>query len=508
MRIAIGAIAVALLFAAPADAQTTSCDPFTPPTFSGQIPTAQQVLGINLGDRDVTTAESDKYLLAVDAASTRVTSGVAATTVQGRALRYAIVGRPERVTSSGLDAVRASAAKLMDPATSARDAARIAASDPAILWIAANVHGGEESGTDASLRVLYELADRTDCAAQQILDNSVVVILPIQNPDGREADTRRNAYGFDMNRDWFARTQPETDGKVELLRRYPGVLFIDAHEFGGTDDYFFPPNADPVYHEIADPAVDWINHIYGPAMQHEFDARGIPYFNYDTYDLFYAGYGDTVPATGFGAAGMTFEKANGDPAPQRVFEQYITQWTSLSAAAINKERILREWHGEWVEAVRQGEAGELEPNRTYEPGVPVSQPVPDRKVRHYFLRADDPDKAREVQGLVRRLQRMDVEVRRLTAPLAVPDFRAYGRAPATTTLPARTYWIPLAQRQKHWVQAMLNESTYTPVGYAYDIVGWSNPLLFNLSGGYSGAVLSPKSTVAGAQAEPAPPAIP
>ena len=378
------------------------------------MPTAQQVLGINLGDRDVTTAESDRYLLAVDAASPRVTSGVAATSVQGRPLRYAIVGRPERVTSTGLAAVRASAAKLMDPRTSDREAAQIAAADPAILWIAANVHGGEESGTDASLRVLYELADRSDCAAQRILDQAVVVILPIQNPDGREADTRRNANGFDMNRDWFARTQPETDGKVELLRRYPGVLFIDAHEFGGTDDYFFPPNADPVYHDIADPAVDWINDIYGAAMQDEFDERGIPYFNYDTYDLFYAGYGDTVPANGFGAAGMTFEKANGDPAPQRVFEQYITQWTSLSAAAINKERILREWHGSWVEAVRQGEAGELEPNRTYEPGVPVSQPVPDRTVRHYFLRADDPDKAREVQALVRRLQRMDVEVRRLS----------------------------------------------------------------------------------------------
>jgi hypothetical protein len=66
----------------------------------------------------------------------------------------------------------------------------------------------------------------------------------------------------------------------------------------------------------------------------------------------------------------------------------------------------------------------------------------------------------------------------------------------------------MAQRQKHWVQAMLNESTYTPVGYAYDIVGWSNPLLFNVAGGSSGAVLAPKSAVAGAQAEPAPPALP
>jgi hypothetical protein len=507
LSLVLGAV-LALISTASAAAQAPACDPFTQPSFRGEVPTAQQVIGINLGDRDVTAAESDRYLLAVDGASSRVTSGVAATSVQGRPLRYAVVGRPERVTSAGLDGVRASAAKLMDPRTTATQAAQIAAADPAILWIAGNVHGGEESGTDASLRVLYELADRSDCAAQRILDQAVVVILPTQNPDGREADTRRNAYGFDMNRDWFARTQPETDGKVELLRRYPGVLFIDAHEFGGTDDYFFPPNADPVYHDIADTAVDWINDIYGAAMQDEFDERGIPYFNYDTYDLFYAGYGDTVPANGFGAAGMTFEKANGDPAPRRVFEQYVTQWTSLSAAAINKEKILREWHGSWVDAVRQGEAGTLEPNRTYEPGVPVSQPVPDRRVRHYFLRADDPDKVREVQGLVRRLQRMDVEVRRLSQPLAVPDFRAYGRAPAATTLPAGTYWIPMAQRQKHWIQAMLNESTYTPVGYAYDIVGWSSPLLFNVAAGSSGAVLAPKATVAPAQAEPAPPALP
>src|SRR5918994_1368459 len=349
-----------LIGAAPAAAQQTSCDPFTQPSFRGEVPTSQQVIGIGLGDRDVSTAESDRYLLAVDAASSRVTSGVAATSVQGRPLRYAIVGRPERVTGGGLAAVRASAAKLMDPRTSASQATQIAASDPAILWIAGNVHGGEESGNDASLRVLYELADRSDCAAQRIVDAAVVVILPTQNPDGREADTRRNAYGFDMNRDWFARTQPETDGKVELLRRYPGVLVIDAHEMG-SETYFFPPNADPVYHEIADPAVDWINDIYGASMQDEFDERGIPYFNYDTYDLFYAGYGDTVPANGFGAAGMTFEKSSGDPAPQRVFEQYLTQWTSLDRAAANKDAILRDWRRSWVEATEQGERGALEP---------------------------------------------------------------------------------------------------------------------------------------------------
>src|SRR5918995_3399920 len=119
------AVVLALAAASPAAAQAPACDPFTTPSFRGEVPTAQQVIGIGLGDRDVTTAESDRYLLAVDAASSRVTSGVAATSVLGRPLRYAIVGRPERVRSGGLAAVRASAARLMDPRTSEREAPRI-----------------------------------------------------------------------------------------------------------------------------------------------------------------------------------------------------------------------------------------------------------------------------------------------------------------------------------------------------------------------------------------------
>ena len=485
------AAGVMLVAAAPAVAQTSTCDPWSA-SFRGEVPTAREVIGIDLGARDVTTAESDAYLLAIDRASARVTSGVLATSVQGRPLRYAIVGSPANVTAKGLERVQRSAAALMDPRTSATEAARIAAESPAILWIAGKVHGGEESGTDAALRVLYELADRSDCAASRILEEAVVVILPTQNPDGREADTRRNAYGFDMNRDWFARTQPETDGKLEFLRRYPPVLFIDAHEMGNSAGYFFPPNADPVYHEIADEAVGWINDVYGAAMQDEFDSRGIPYFNYDVYDLFYAGYGDTVPANGFGAAGMTFEKTNSHPAAQRVFEQYLTQWTSLDQAAVGKDAILRDWHRSWADALDQGERGALEPNAVYEPGNEVVQEVPDIRVRHYFLRADQPAKAREVRALVRRLQRMDVEVRRLTAPLQVGDYTPYGRAARATTLPAGTYWVPMAQRQKHWVQAMLHENTYTPVGYAYDIVAWSNPLLMNVAGGSSGERLAPR----------------
>jgi hypothetical protein len=356
--------------------------------------------------------------------------------------------------------------------------------------------------------VLWELADRSDCAAQQIRDAAVVVILPTQNPDGREADTRRNAYGFDMNRDWFARTQPETDGKLELLRDYPPVVFIDAHEMGNTAGYFFPPNADPIYHEISGEAIGWINGLYGPAMQRTFDARGIPYFNYATYDLFYMGYGDTVPATGFGAAGMTFEKTESDPTRKRVDEQYLTQWTTLSEAATHKQDVLAGWHKSWTDARDQGLRGELEPNEVVQPDNTVQRQVPDITVRQYFIRADDPAKAREVQALVRRLQRMDVQVERLTAPVDVPDFTPYGRATRAEQMPAGTYVVRLGQRQKHWVQAMLNEDTYTPFPYFYDVTAWSQPLLFDVAGGYSGESLEMQTAPVPQLADPGVPAAP
>src|SRR6185295_14775857 len=113
-----------------------ACDPIrTTPHFRGQVQTPESVLGYSIGSREASAADIAKSVAAVGAASS-----------------------------------------------------------PAILLLAGNVHGNEESGAEADLRILYELADRDDCAAQQILDNAVVVIAPTQNPDGREAATRRNHY--------------------------------------------------------------------------------------------------------------------------------------------------------------------------------------------------------------------------------------------------------------------------------------------------------------------------
>jgi hypothetical protein len=237
------------------------------------------------------------------------------------------------------------------------------------------------------------------------------------------------------------------------------------------------------------------------------DRQKIPFFNGAPYDLYAAEYGDTVPTIGFHAAGMTFEKYNGDDIESRTYQHFVTLWTSLFAAASNKERILQEWHDSYADAKAQGATGMLEANGIYYDAKELFQEVPNISVKHYFL-LNEPGRSRELAQLIRRLQRMDVKVWQLKKSLAVPDFRAYGKDPGEITLPAGTYWIPMAQGQKHWIQAMLHENPYIPISVSYDVSAWSNPLLMNISGGSSGADLTPNATLVAPIEAPIPPGLP
>lgn len=482
---------------ATAATRTTPCSN-DPAAHLGTVPSPETFLGFPLGlgqQRVVTNAEIRDYLSAVDKASDRVVSGTLGTSVLGQPLPYAVVSNKP----GAVDYIAAEIRGLRDPRTMRADRARrIAADRPAIVWIAGNVHGGEKSGADASLKTLYELAAGLSCAVRQRNDNLITVILPTQNPDGRDAGRRQNEFGFDLNRDWFARTQPETDAKIELLRKYPPQVFVDAHEMGGQR-YFFPPNADPIHHEIADAPVDWINRI-GAANKAGFGYNGACtdtvttecYFNYDTYDLFYMGYGDTVPATGFGAAGMTYEKGSASAVQDRVQQQFNTQWATLGWAAANKREVLTSYYKIWADALAEGRAGALEPNEVVQPTNEVQFPVPDITIRSYFLMPGR--QLADVRRLVERLRRMDVEVYEVKKPLTVRNARIFGgRTGRNVTVPAGAYWIPMEQPQKHWIQATLGEDPYAPFPYFYDVSSWSNPLLMGIDTIYTGDAVRPRA---------------
>ena len=275
-------------------------------------------------------------------------------------------------------------------------------------------------------------------------------------------------------------------------------MFVDAHEMGGRQ-YFFPPNADPIHHEIADEPVSWINGIgeankaafgYNGACPPDDDNPSTPaptecYFNYSVYDLFFMGYGDTVPATGFGAAGMTYEKGSQSPTELRVDQQFRTHWATVNWASQNRRTVLDGWQRIWPQAEAEGEQGVLQPNEVVQPTNTVQFPVPDIRIRSYFLLPDR--QLGDSRKLVERLRKMDVDVYRLKQSVRLGSARIFGgRSASNYRVPAGAYWIPMDQPQKHWIQATLGEDPYVPFPYFYDVSSWSNPLLMGVPTVYTG----------------------
>ncbi|MFO6447925.1 M14 family zinc carboxypeptidase [Erythrobacter sp. NE805] len=317
------AAALAPLVAAPAAAQSFAQGQFDP-----AIPTLTQSAGHAPGTRITPPDQAVAYIKALAAAAPDRTRLVQyATSWEGRPLTYLVISAPPNIAN--LDAIKA-------------DLAAIAAGKPGngtalpVTWLAYGVHGNEISSTDAALMTAYHLlAAKDDARAAKILANTILVIDPMQNPDGRarfvnnflastgiaaDADRqaaehdepwpsgRVNHYMFDLNRDWFTLSQPETRGKVAAIRAWNPVVVVDLHEMGGDETYFFSPAAQPFSPNLT-PAQIRAYELIGRYNAAAFDARGEPYFTREVYDLFYPGYGDTWNAHQ-GAIGSTYEQGS------------------------------------------------------------------------------------------------------------------------------------------------------------------------------------------------------
>jgi hypothetical protein len=201
--------------------------------------------------------------------------------------------------------------------------------DVAIVWLSYNVHGNEASSSEAAMLTLYKLlTERKD-----LLENTVVIIDPGINPDGRDRYVnwynetkstpydidqqasehkepwpggRPNHYLFDLNRDWAWATQIETQERLKIYNKWMPHIHVDFHEQGPNEPYYFAPAAEP-FHEIIS---DWqrdFQTLIGKNHAKYFDAEGWLFFTRERFDLFYPSYGDTYP-TYMGAIGMTYEQ--------------------------------------------------------------------------------------------------------------------------------------------------------------------------------------------------------
>ncbi|WP_176521873.1 M14 family zinc carboxypeptidase [Longimonas halophila] len=213
-------LVVAVLWAGPAPVQA-------------QVPSFESVTGHAFGERVTQAYQMQDYLEAVAAASDRVIVEQSGTSWEGRPLMHAIVTAP--ANHARLDEIQANAQALGDPRElSDAEAESIIADQPAVFWFGGSIHGFELSGSEAALKMLERLAMQDDAVTQTILENTVVIIDPMLNPDGRDAFAyhnhetmgaeanpdnqdwandftawealkyRTSHYYFDINRDWFA----------------------------------------------------------------------------------------------------------------------------------------------------------------------------------------------------------------------------------------------------------------------------------------------------------------
>lgn len=417
----------------------------------------------------------------------------AGTTALGKDIPFLIIASPSNIDDLEDDA--AFWRSVREGEISPVEAKKAVYNRPAFAWISSNVHGDEASSAEATIKLAYELAARRDCANYKRLTDLTSFLLPVQNPDGRDVYQRTNAWLFDLNRDWHTQEQAENYLKMSAALEYPSVVYVDAHQQGGSS-FFFPPNEDPVHHELSDASMNAINFVYGPALQKRFNDQDISYNNYSQYDLFTPEYGDTAPSLLLGAAGMTYEKGRGNAYSKQVYDHYLSLDETLNTTSRLKTKLLGAWVEQWYEAIEQGANGELEENQIVSPLRVKRWDVPEQKVYGYYYLPNNHDG--DVSKMLSVLQRAGVKVYRLNEDTPVTGKHTFGdmnvvnltdlgpgrQTPRTVsdTLPAGTLYIPMAQSMKHWIQALLGEDPFVAFPYFYDVTGWSFSQLKGMSG--------------------------
>lgn len=465
--------------------------------YNAAIPSLKTVCGYDFGERITPPEDIVRYLQALAAAAPDRTRLVKyAETWEARPLYAIIIASAERMRR--IDEIRSGLQRIANPSPSGNVDGLIR-DLPVVVALLHGVHGNEISSGEAALAEAYHLlAAEGDSTVDLIRREALVIIDPMQNPDGRarfvfqnllggamkpddepaaaEHDEpwpggRSNHYLFDLNRDWFAQLHPESRGRVRFLLEWAPQVVVDLHEMGAESTYYFPPAAEPPNPHRTLTQRDWYE-VFGREIAGRFDARGFAYFNREVFDAFYPGYGASWP-TAQGALGMTFEMASArglavrrrDGSTLTYLDGAVRHFTSALAtaatAANNREKMLRDYYNFRRTAGRSDNSG---------PHAYLIPPAADRG---------------QAQRLIETLQANGVIVERASEPVNIN-----GRA-----LPAGTFIIALPQPAGMIARNLLDPQAPMPDAFLkrqeerrkrrlpdeiYDTTAWNLPLLYDV----------------------------
>ncbi|MBV8859824.1 MAG: peptidase M14 [Acidobacteria bacterium] len=246
----------------------------TPAAPAGRVPTPRDLLGFDPGDdRKVADwKQITDYFGRLGARGGRVRVQTVGTSTLGRPLIAAFISSPETIRE--LDRYREIQRRLADPRLIQSDTERdrLVREGKTVVVVSCSIHSTEIVASQMSLQFAYELASAQDAETREILDNTILVLIPSPNPDGIDivADWYRHSLGkpwegseppelyhayagHDDNRDWFMLNLRETRAVTRLLWKewFPQIVY-DVHQQGSTGSRFFvPPFFDPPNPHIA-----------------------------------------------------------------------------------------------------------------------------------------------------------------------------------------------------------------------------------------------------------------
>lgn len=291
------------------------------------IPTPEVFLGYPIGSHHTRHDKIVDYFQELDRLSDRVILRIIGETYEHRAQLAAIF--TSTANHGRLEEIR----KLHLAGQQTGNTSNV----PLVIHLGYNVHGNEPSSSEAAMLVAYYLAASEDPETLKWLNEMVILMDPVINPDGRDRHThwanmhkadplvadpldrehteiwpggRFNHYWFDLNRDWFLGVFPETRNRIRFFHEWRPYVQTDHHEMGTNSTFYFDPgkpgNNNPV---VPDYLYKTIYPKFGEYFSKAADSIGSMYFTKEAFDKLYPGYGSSY-INFYGGAGFLFEQGS------------------------------------------------------------------------------------------------------------------------------------------------------------------------------------------------------
>ena len=336
--------------------------------FDASIPTPEQFLGYAIGEQHTRHDRIVAYLKELDRLSDKVSFEIIGETFERRAQVVAIFSSPEN--HKNIEQIRLQ--HLSNQLNGSNNKV------PLVIHLAYNVHGNEPSSSEAALLTAYYLTASQSEQTKEWLNNMIITLDPVINPDGRDRHThwanmhkgtppvsdpndrehneiwpggRFNHYWFDLNRDWFLGTFPETRNRINFFHKWRPYVQTDHHEMGTNSTFYFDPGKESSNNPIVpDYLYKNIYPKFGEYFTKATNNIGSMYFTKEAFDKLYPGYGSSY-INFYGGAGFLFEQGSSRGHVQEtttipitfgftIRNQFTASLATITASLAEKESLI------------------------------------------------------------------------------------------------------------------------------------------------------------------------